>query len=121
MPVVATLDDLDEKALVEILTTPKNALIKQYQKLFEMENVKLEFKKDALVAISKKAIIRKTGARGLRAILESTLLDMMFDIPGIKDIEEVVINKDVIDNSKDPVIVYASKSKKVSKTKSGSF
>lgn len=112
LPVVATLEDLDEEALVEILTVPKNALIKQYQKLFEMENVRLDFKPDALVAIAKKAIVRKTGARGLRAILEELLLDMMFDVPGMKDIEELVINEDVVEKRKEPVIVYANKSKK---------
>lgn len=109
LPVVATLEDLDEKALVEILTTPKNALVKQYQKLFEMEDVKLEFTPDALESISSRAIKRKTGARGLRAILEDILLNMMFDIPGMKGVEEVIINKDVVDNDAKPVMVLSDK------------
>lgn len=112
LPVVATLQDLDEKALVEILTTPKNALIKQYQKLFEMENVELEFEKGALSSIASKAIERKTGARGLRAILESILLDMMFDVPGMEDLEKVVVNKDVVEKNKAPVMVYKNKGAK---------
>ena len=115
LPVMATLNDLDEGALVEILTTPKNALIKQYQKLFEMENVNLEFKKDALVSISKKAIERKTGARGLRAILEDILLDLMYDVPGMKDLKEVVVNKETVENKKDPILVFENKGKKGSK------
>ncbi|MDA0782180.1 MAG: ATP-dependent Clp protease ATP-binding subunit ClpX [Rickettsiales bacterium] len=112
LPVVATLNDLDEGALVEILTTPKNALIKQYQKLFEMENVKLEFKDDALDAIAKRAIERKTGARGLRAILEDILLDLMYDVPGMKDLKEVVVNKDAVDKKKEPILVFETKTKK---------
>ncbi|PIR38525.1 MAG: ATP-dependent Clp protease ATP-binding subunit ClpX [Alphaproteobacteria bacterium CG11_big_fil_rev_8_21_14_0_20_39_49] len=112
LPVVATLNDLDEGALVEILTTPKNALIKQYQKLFEMENVKLEFKDDALDAIAKRAIERKTGARGLRAILEDILLDLMYDVPGMKDLKEVVVNKDAVEKKKEPILVFETKTKK---------
>ncbi len=115
LPVIATLNDLDESALVKILTTPKNALIKQYQKLFEMENVNLEFNDQALEAIAKKAIARKTGARGLRAILESILLDLMFEVPGKKDIESVLINKEVVEKSKAPVITYTGKKKSASK------
>ncbi len=115
LPVLATLNDLDEGALIEILTTPKNALIKQYQKLFDMEGVKLEFKPEALMATAKRAIKRKTGARGLRAILEEILLDMMFDIPGMKDVKEVIISKDVVDHGKDPIIVYETKGKKAAK------
>ncbi len=106
LPVLATLSDLNEEALVEILTVPKNALIRQYQKLFEMENVHLEFKEDALMAIAERAIKRKTGARGLRAILEGILLNMMFDVPGMKNVKEVVIDKKVVDGLKDPVLVY---------------
>src|SRR5690606_18984197 len=94
LPVIATLTDLDESALISILTEPKNALIKQYQKLFEMENVHLKFSDDALKAIAKKAIERKTGARGLRAILEGALLELMYDIPGKDNVEEVIINAD---------------------------
>lgn len=118
LPVVAVLNDLDEKALVEILTTPKNALIKQYQKLFEMEGVKLEFDDPALDAIAKKAIARKTGARGLRAILEGILLDLMFDIPGKKDVESVLINQEVVNNSQPPLISYTGKQKKNNAKKS---
>jgi ATP-dependent Clp protease ATP-binding subunit ClpX len=102
LPVIATLEDLDVKALVQILTEPKNALTKQYQKLFELEHVKLKFTEDALEAISKKAIIRKTGARGLRAILEETLLNLMFEVPDSDEIVEVVINGDVIDKNAEP-------------------
>jgi ATP-dependent Clp protease ATP-binding subunit ClpX len=113
LPVAATLSDLDEPALVEILTKPKNALMKQYQKLFEMENVKLKFTDDALDAIAKRAIERKTGARGLRSILESILMDTMFEVPGQKDLEEVVVDKEVVNDGKHPVMIYATnKSKK---------
>ena len=109
LPVIATLDDLDEAALKNILTEPKNALIKQYRKLFEQENAELKFTDDAYVAIAKKAIERKTGARGLRAILEELLLDLMYDVPGQTDITEVVINGDVVDGKAKPVIVHDSK------------
>ncbi len=107
LPVVATLSDLDEDALVEILTAPKNALVKQYERLFEMEDVKLTFKEDALRAISQKAIARKTGARGLRSILENILLDSMFDLPSIDDVVEIVINGDVVETGAAPVKVYS--------------
>jgi ATP-dependent Clp protease ATP-binding subunit ClpX len=107
LPVVATLTDLDEPALVQILTAPKNALVKQYQKLFEMEDVRLSLTEDALSAIATKAIERKTGARGLRSIMETILLETMFDLPGLHGVEEVVINKDVIGNTGKPVYVYA--------------
>ena len=96
LPVVATLEDLDEAALVQILLEPKNALVKQYQRLFEMENVRLNFHEDALAAIAQKAIERKTGARGLRSIMEAILLDTMFDLPGLEGVEEVVISDDVV-------------------------
>ena len=105
LPVVATLGDLDEAALVEILSTPKNALLKQYARLFEMEDVKLTFENEALHAVAKKAIIRKTGARGLRSIMESILLDTMYDLPSREDVEEIIINKEVVDNKAAPVIV----------------
>lgn len=105
LPVIATLTDLDEDALINILTQPKNALVKQYAKLFEMEDVKLTFSDDALSAIAKKAIARKTGARGLRAILEQHLLELMYDIPSMENVTEVIINADVIENDGDPVIV----------------
>ncbi|MDH3660869.1 MAG: ATP-dependent Clp protease ATP-binding subunit ClpX [Alphaproteobacteria bacterium] len=107
LPVVATLTDLDEAALVQILTAPKNALVKQYQKLFEMEDVRLSLTDDALSAVANKAIERKTGARGLRSIMETILLETMFDLPGLHGVEEVVINKDVVGNTGKPVHVYA--------------
>ncbi len=106
LPVLATLTDLDEHALVQILSEPKNALIKQYQRLFEMESAKLTFTEDALMAIAKKAIERKTGARGLRSILENTLLNAMFDLPAMKNVEEVVVNGEVIDGNAQPLFIY---------------
>jgi ATP-dependent Clp protease ATP-binding subunit ClpX len=109
LPVIATLEDLDIEALVKILKEPKNALIKQYAKLFDMEDVKLSFQDDALVAIAKKAIERKTGARGLRSIMENILLDTMFDLPSMDGVDEVMIDKDVVDGRKDPIRVYAEK------------
>src|SRR6056300_392719 len=109
LPVIATLEDLDEEALVQILTEPKNALLKQYQKLFEMDDVNLEFRDDALKAVAKKAIERKTGARGLRSIMENILMEPMFDIPTTGDIEEVVINADVVDNGAAPLVVHAKR------------
>jgi len=110
LPVVATLEDLDEDALIRILTEPKNALLKQYQKLFEMDEVNLEFRDDALRAVAQKAIERKTGARGLRSIMENILMEPMFDIPTTGDIEEVVINGDVVDNGAAPLVVHAKRS-----------
>jgi len=107
VPVLATLHDLDENALVQILTEPKNALIKQYQRLFEMENVELTFADEALMAIAKKAITRKTGARGLRSIMESILLETMFDLPGLKGVEEVVISQEVVEGSARPLRIYS--------------
>jgi ATP-dependent Clp protease ATP-binding subunit ClpX len=106
LPVVATLTDLDEKALVKILIEPKNALVKQYQKLFEMEDVRLTLTEDALKAIAKKAILRKTGARGLRSIMETILLETMFELPSLHGVEEVVINKEVANANAKPVYVY---------------
>ena len=111
LPVIATLEDLDIPALVKILSEPKNALVKQYQKLFDMEAVELDFTDDALVTIAKKAIDRKTGARGLRSILEGILLDTMFDLPSMDGVDEVHVDKDVIDGRKEPVRVYAKKDK----------
>ncbi len=105
LPVIATLEDLDETALIKILTEPKNALSKQYARLFEMEGVKLSFEHDALAAIAKRAIERRTGARGLRSIMESILLDTMFDLPGLENVEEVVVDKDVVHGLKEPVRV----------------
>jgi ATP-dependent Clp protease ATP-binding subunit ClpX len=109
LPVIATLEDLDTEALVKILREPKNALIKQYQKLFDMEDVKLSYTEDALVATAKKAIERKTGARGLRSIMENILLDTMFDLPSMDGVDEVVVDKDVVAGTKDPVRIYAKK------------
>ncbi|MCJ8189759.1 ATP-dependent Clp protease ATP-binding subunit ClpX [Sphingomicrobium aestuariivivum] len=111
MPVIATLEDLDEDALVKILKEPKNALVKQYAKLFEMENVELVFTDDALLAVAKKAIERKTGARGLRSILEGMLLDTMFDLPSMEGVDEVHIDAEVVEGRKEPVRVYAKKGK----------
>jgi ATP-dependent Clp protease ATP-binding subunit ClpX len=109
LPVIATLRDLDEEALVIILTKPKNALVKQYQRLFEMENVKLSFTDDALSAIARKAIIRKTGARGLRSILEDVLLNTMFELPGMESVEEVVVNEEVIEGKAKPLYIYSDR------------
>ena len=109
LPVLATLGDLDEEALIQILTQPKNALIKQYQRLFEMEGVELSFAEDSLRAISKKAIARKTGARGLRSIMENILLDTMFELPGMDGVEEVVINGEVVEGNATPLHIYADK------------
>jgi ATP-dependent Clp protease ATP-binding subunit ClpX len=106
LPVVATLEDLDEEALIEILTKPKNALVKQYARLFQMEGVKLSFTEDALKHIALRAIARKTGARGLRSIMEGILLGTMFDLPGLENVDEVVINRDVAEAKADPVFVY---------------
>jgi ATP-dependent Clp protease ATP-binding subunit ClpX len=109
LPVVATLDDLDEAALVDILTVPKNALVKQYQRLYEMENVRLEFSDDAMRAIARKAIQRKTGARGLRSIMENILLESMFELPGLEGVEEIVINKEVVEGRAKPLYIYSDR------------
>ena len=112
LPVVATLEDLNKDALIEILTKPKNALVKQYQKLFGFENVKLQFTEDALNSVASKALEKNTGARGLRTILENILLDTMFTLPGIEGVDEIVVNADVVEKSKDPLYIY-NKSNKV--------
>ncbi|HFB2048594.1 MAG: ATP-dependent Clp protease ATP-binding subunit ClpX [Hyphomicrobiaceae bacterium] len=109
MPVLATLEDLDESALVKILSEPKNALIKQYQRLFEMEDIRLTITVDALKAIARKAIERKTGARGLRSIMETILLDTMFDLPSLKGVEEVVIGPEVVDGGARPLKIYTER------------
>ena len=109
LPVVATLEDLDESALMDILSKPKNALVKQYQRLFEMEDVRLDFHEDALRAIARKALQRKTGARGLRSIMEGILLDPMFDLPGLSDVERIVIGKDVVDVGSKPLYVHSER------------
>ena len=105
LPVVATLDELDKEALMDILTKPKNALVKQYQKLFEFEDVRLRFTDGALLAVSKEALKRKSGARGLRAILESSMLDLMYELPSRDDVEECIINEDVIEQGSEPLLV----------------
>jgi len=109
LPVVATLDDLDEKTLIEILTKPKNALVKQYQRLFEMEGAKLTFTEDAMRSVATRAIQRKTGARGLRSIMESILLGTMFDLPGLEDVEEVVVNGEVAEGRASPLFIYGER------------
>lgn len=109
LPILATLEDLDIEALIKILKEPKNALIKQYQALFEMENVELTFQDEALKSIAEKAIVRKTGARGLRSILEAILLDTMFELPGLQGVEEVVISNDVVEGGARPLYIYAER------------
>ncbi|WP_029057358.1 ATP-dependent Clp protease ATP-binding subunit ClpX [Stappia stellulata] len=106
LPVIATLGDLDEEALVKILTEPKNALVKQYQRLFDMENVELTYHEEALKAIARKAIERKTGARGLRSIIETILLDTMYELPGLKGVKEVVISAEVVTGEARPLYIY---------------
>ncbi|MGD8577661.1 MAG: ATP-dependent Clp protease ATP-binding subunit ClpX, partial [Thiohalophilus sp.] len=108
LPVLATLNELDEEALVQILTEPKNALTKQYQKMFEMEGAELEFREDALKAVAHKAMERKTGARGLRSILEHMLLDTMYDLPSMENLQKVVIDESVIKQEGDPLFIYES-------------
>ena len=112
LPVLATLEDLDEEALKKILTEPKNALVKQYQRLFEMENVELTFQDEALSAVARKAIERHTGARGLRSIMEGILLDTMFDLPGLEGVEQVVIGPEVVEGKARPLYIYAERSEK---------
>jgi len=106
LPVIATLDELDESALMRILKEPKNALTKQYSKLFEMETVHLKFTEEALRAIAREAMKRKSGARGLRAIMENIMLDIMYDMPSQPNIKEVVISEDVVDKTEPPIVVY---------------
>ncbi|AQZ52366.1 ATP-dependent Clp protease ATP-binding subunit ClpX [Martelella mediterranea] len=110
LPVIATLEDLDEAALMQILTEPKNALVKQYQRLFEMEDVELTFHEDALLAIARRAIERKTGARGLRSIMEKILLDTMFELPAMKGVREVVISDEVVEGTAQPLYIYENRS-----------
>ena len=111
LPVIATLMDLDEDALVTILTEPKNALVKQYQKLFDIEGVDLTFTPEALRAIAKRAIVRKTGARGLRSIMEDILLDTMFELPGMENVTEVVVNEEAVTGGVKPLLIYAETKK----------
>jgi ATP-dependent Clp protease ATP-binding subunit ClpX len=119
LPVIATIDDLSEEALVRILTEPKHSIVKQYKKLFEMEGVDLEFAEDALVAIAKKAVIRKTGARGLRTIMEENLLDLMYDIPGKDSVAKVLVNSAVIEG-KEKAEIVTKKPASAAKTKAKS-
>jgi len=113
LPVLATLTELDEDALVEILTTPKNAITKQYAALFGLENVELEFRKDALTAIAKKAMTRKTGARGLRSIVEAVLLETMYDLPSIENVCKVVVDENVIKDNVQPLMIYSEEETKL--------
>ncbi|HFD92227.1 MAG TPA: ATP-dependent Clp protease ATP-binding subunit ClpX [Gammaproteobacteria bacterium] len=117
LPVVATLDELDEDALVRILTEPKNALTKQFAKLFEMENCELEFREDALRAVARKAMERKTGARGLRSILEHVLLDTMYELPSLEKVAKVVIDASVIEGESDPILIYEGGEKQLTLSK----
>ncbi|OUS22172.1 ATP-dependent Clp protease ATP-binding subunit ClpX [Litorivita pollutaquae] len=112
LPVIATLEDLDEDALITILTKPKNALVKQYQRLFELEDAKLSFTDDALSAIAKRAIERKTGARGLRSILEDILLNTMFELPSMDNVEEVVVNEEAVTSDAAPLMIFAESKEK---------
>jgi ATP-dependent Clp protease ATP-binding subunit ClpX len=116
VPVIATLDDLDEEALMRILTEPKNALVRQYQRLFEMEDVQLSFAEESLRTISKKAIDRKTGARGLRSIMEGILLDTMFELPSLRGVEEVVISSEVVEGKARPLRIYSDRQEELGST-----
>ena len=111
LPVVATLDELDEAALIQILTEPKNALLKQYQRMFSMEGVELEVRSDALKAVSAKALARRTGARGLRSILEHVLLDIMYDLPSLNNVEKVVVDEGMITGNAQPILLYSDQPK----------
>ena len=119
LPVMVTLEELDEESLVKILTEPKNALVKQYKELFTMDGVDLEFEEEALLSIAKKAIERKTGARGLRSIIEDTMLDIMYEIPSRDDIEKCVITKETIENKVEPTLVLSDRKKKSRSKKTG--
>ena len=114
MPIIATLEELDEEALITILTEPKNALIKQFGKLFELENVELEIRQDALKAVAKKAMDRKTGARGLRSILEKALLETMFELPSMNDVTKVTVDSSVIEDSSQPLYVFEEEPRNIS-------
>jgi ATP-dependent Clp protease ATP-binding subunit ClpX len=113
LPVVATLEELDEVALIQILTQPKNALLKQYQKMFAMEGVELEVREPALRAIAKRALERKTGARGLRSIIELTLLNTMFDLPSMENVVKVVVDEGTITGDTPPLMIYSDQPKAV--------
>ena len=111
LPVVATLDELDEAALIQILTEPKNALLKQYQKMFSMEGVELEVRSEALRAVAHRALARRTGARGLRSILEGALLDIMFDLPSLSNVRKVVMDEGSITGDQKPLLIYSDQPK----------
>jgi len=113
LPVVATLESLDEAALMTILVEPKNALTKQYMKLFKMEGVDLEFEESALRLIAKKALERKTGARGLRSIMEHSLLDLMYELPSLKDLSKVIVDAGVIEHTSEPILIYQDAHKRI--------
>ena len=113
LPVIAILEDLDRKSLVEILTIPKNSLVNQYKKLFEMEGAKLSFTKDALINIAKNSVEKKTGARGLRSILENILLETMYELPSTECVEEVVISSEVVKNKRKPLLIFGEKKEKI--------
>ena len=106
LPMIATLSELDQDALIQILTEPKNSLVKQYKALFEMEGADVEFREDALIAVAEKALERKTGARGLRSILEATLLEIMYELPSLESVSKVVIDRGVIEGSSEPILIY---------------
>ena len=108
VPVCSTLNELDKDMLVRIMIEPKNALVKQYQSLFKMENIELEFKNDALKEIASLAIKRKTGARGLRSIMENLLINLMFEAPDSKDLKKIIINSDVVTNKTSPILLFSS-------------
>jgi ATP-dependent Clp protease ATP-binding subunit ClpX len=110
--VIATLDELSEETLIRILTEPKNALVKQFKKLLEIEDVHLRFTDSALSAIAKEAVKRKSGARGLRAIIETSMLDIMYEIPSLDNVKECVVNEEVIMKNEDPILVYEQTKKK---------
>ena len=109
LPVISTLTELSEEMLIKIITEPKNALIKQFQSLFKMDGVRLEFKEDALSEIAQLAVEQNTGARGLRSIIEETLVNLMYDAPDIKDLYKIVINKDVVSKNSEPILIYSNK------------
>ena len=111
LPVTAILDELEESALVQILTEPRNALLKQYQKMFSMEQVELEFRSEALKAIAKKALDRKTGARVLRSIMEKLLLDVMYDLPSMSNVEKVVVDEGMVVGTSRPILIYSEREK----------
>lgn len=117
LPIIASLHSLDRDALIEILTTPRNALVKQYKRLFEIDNVELTFEEEALHAIADKALERKTGARGLRSIIEEALTDVMYEIPSKKNVEKCIVDKEVILTGREPTLVFNDTRKAISSSK----